>query len=54
MNFEIRYIAEDGEIRCTMIENVKTEEEAKIKALDNDMGNFGGDCILKIIDVREC
>jgi len=50
--YRIRYVADDGELRWLTVE-ARDEVDATIRASDNDMGNSGGDGILKIIDVQE-
>jgi hypothetical protein len=53
MNFEVRYLSEDGEVRYRTVEGVDSKKEAIERAHEDDRGNFGGDCILKIIDVTQ-
>lgn len=51
MSFEIRYLADDGEIRWVTVEADSAEEAISI-ALKNDFGNYSGDAISEIISVE--
>ena len=48
--FTVRYLADDGEIRRMEVE-AEDEADARWRALEQDMGNYGGDSIHTIIDV---
>jgi len=53
VDYEIRYLADDGAIRTKTIENVESEEEAMEKVWEEELcGIWCGDSILKIIDVN--
>lgn len=52
MKYTVNYLAEDGQVRHTEVE-ADDADSAKIVALDNNMGNFGGDSILQIISVEQ-
>jgi len=50
MLFEVMYLSEAGRT-VTMSVEAETKEDAISVALEEDMGNYSSDCILKIIDV---
>lgn len=49
MNFTIRYLNYEGDVKRLFIEDVENEEDAISKAFEEDIGY--GDGIFKIIDV---
>ena len=51
MLYEVRYLADDGEIRWMSVE-ADSVEEAKEKAWENDSSIWCGDSINKIVDVQ--
>ena len=51
-NFTVRYVGDDGNIRRMTVE-AENEEEAEYNALMENMGDYSGSAINKIIDVME-